>query len=165
MGDDFDFDSGDDLFDGVTAEELVSDSPHAKRTRQDDLQSSPATSKRPRLSPPSEKPPAADGDPGALELARNILSQKFGYSAFRHEQEGAIAKVLQGKSSLVIFPTGAGKSLCYQVGRVAFAASPGAGLTRCRSPPSHSQRWTRSRERETRQTRASRSWCLLSSRS
>lgn len=48
-------------------------------------------------------------------LARRLLKEKFGYEAFRHEQEGAIRRILAGKSSFVIFPTGAGKSLCYQV--------------------------------------------------
>lgn len=50
-----------------------------------------------------------------VALARRLLKQKFGYKSFRHEQEDAIRRILTGQSALVIFPTGAGKSLCYQV--------------------------------------------------
>lgn len=55
-------------------------------------------------------------DKANLKLACELLKKKFGYKSFRHEQEGAIRRVLAGENALVIFPTGAGKSLCYQVG-------------------------------------------------
>lgn len=56
-----------------------------------------------------------------VALARRLLKDRFGYKAFRHEQEGAIERILAGKSALVIFPTGAGKSLCYQIPGIAFS--------------------------------------------
>ncbi|MBV1805928.1 ATP-dependent DNA helicase RecQ [Pseudomonas viridiflava] len=43
------------------------------------------------------------------------LEQVFGYSQFRPGQEAAISAVLAGRSAAAIFPTGSGKSLCYQL--------------------------------------------------
>ncbi|AMQ85723.1 MULTISPECIES: ATP-dependent DNA helicase RecQ [Pseudomonas] len=45
----------------------------------------------------------------------NTLEQVFGYPQFRPGQETAISVVLAGRSAAAIFPTGSGKSLCYQV--------------------------------------------------
>lgn len=45
----------------------------------------------------------------------NTLEQVFGYPQFRSGQEAAIGAVLAGRSAAAIFPTGSGKSLCYQV--------------------------------------------------
>jgi ATP-dependent DNA helicase RecQ len=42
------------------------------------------------------------------------LKQKFGFDHFRTGQEQTITQLLMGDSSLAIFPTGSGKSLCYQ---------------------------------------------------
>lgn len=53
-----------------------------------------------------------------MQVAHDILGQTFGYRSFRHEQEGAIETILAGKNALTIFPTGAGKSLCFQVRRL-----------------------------------------------
>ena len=44
----------------------------------------------------------------------NILQQLFGFSAFREGQKEAVDSLLSGHSTLAIFPTGSGKSLCYQ---------------------------------------------------
>lgn len=44
-----------------------------------------------------------------------ILSQYWGYPAFRGNQETIISDVLQGKDILAMMPTGGGKSICYQV--------------------------------------------------
>jgi ATP-dependent DNA helicase RecQ len=44
-----------------------------------------------------------------------ILHRTFGYPAFRGQQEAVIARVMQGEHALALMPTGAGKSLCYQV--------------------------------------------------
>jgi len=43
------------------------------------------------------------------------LEQVFGYSQFRPGQEATISAVLAGRSAAAIFPTGSGKSLCYQL--------------------------------------------------
>ena len=50
-----------------------------------------------------------------LEKARATLRQSFGYPGFRPGQERAIASILTGRDTLVVLPTGGGKSLCYQV--------------------------------------------------
>jgi ATP-dependent DNA helicase RecQ len=51
----------------------------------------------------------------SLTDARSALTQHFGYSAFRPGQEAAVESVLAGRDTLVVLPTGGGKSLCFQV--------------------------------------------------
>ena len=43
------------------------------------------------------------------------LKNVFGFDTFREGQETIITKILEGKSALAVFPTGSGKSLCYQL--------------------------------------------------
>jgi ATP-dependent DNA helicase RecQ len=43
------------------------------------------------------------------------LKKYYGYESFRKGQAEAIEKVLNGKNSLVLMPTGGGKSVCYQI--------------------------------------------------
>jgi ATP-dependent DNA helicase RecQ len=43
------------------------------------------------------------------------LKQQFSFDGFREGQEQTIQQLLAGQSSLAIFPTGSGKSLCYQL--------------------------------------------------
>src|SRR3982750_4555021 len=50
-----------------------------------------------------------------IEDARTALREHFGYPAFRPGQEAAVESVLAGQDTLVVLPTGGGKSLCYQV--------------------------------------------------
>ena len=47
--------------------------------------------------------------------ARAALHEHFGYAEFRPGQEAAVESVLAGRDTLVVLPTGGGKSLCYQV--------------------------------------------------
>ena len=46
---------------------------------------------------------------------KQSLEQHFGFSTFRAGQEQVIAALLNGQSAAAIFPTGSGKSLCYQL--------------------------------------------------
>lgn len=58
-----------------------------------------------------------------------VLNSTFGFSQFRLGQQEVIEKVLQGRSTAAIFPTGAGKSLCYEL-----PATQLSGLTLVVSP-------------------------------
>ena len=49
-----------------------------------------------------------------MELSQ-ALKQHFGYEAFRKGQEAVVRSVLSGRPTIAILPTGAGKSLCYQL--------------------------------------------------
>src|SRR6478736_1218539 len=46
---------------------------------------------------------------------RGVLQSTFGHSDFRPGQEPVIRALMEGQSALALFPTGAGKSLCYQL--------------------------------------------------
>jgi ATP-dependent DNA helicase RecQ len=50
-----------------------------------------------------------------LDEARAVLRARFGFPAFRPGQERAVENVLAGRDTLVVLPTGGGKSVCYQV--------------------------------------------------
>jgi ATP-dependent DNA helicase RecQ len=61
----------------------------------------------------------------ASPSARELLAARFGHTEFREGQERAVEAALAGQDVLVVMPTGAGKSLCYQLPA---AASPGYAL-------------------------------------
>jgi ATP-dependent DNA helicase RecQ len=46
---------------------------------------------------------------------QSVLRRSFGHTSFRPGQEQVIESLLSGRSALALFPTGAGKSLCYQL--------------------------------------------------
>ena len=50
-----------------------------------------------------------------LDDARRLLAERFGYPDFRPGQTDAVASVLDRRDTLVVVPTGGGKSLCFQV--------------------------------------------------
>jgi DNA topoisomerase III len=60
------------------------------------------------VSPPREIAPVATELP-------DILHQSFGFSEFRPGQEEVCRTVVEGHDALLVMPTGAGKSLCYQL--------------------------------------------------
>lgn len=77
-----------------------------------------------RKSPPSDDETSskriANAYPTTCEAAVNILKDVFKMDAFRLKQEAAISRILHGGSAVVVFPTGGGKSLCYQVPALVF---------------------------------------------
>ncbi len=48
-------------------------------------------------------------------LMLQVLRERFGHEAFREGQEPVIRALLEGRSALAVFPTGGGKSICYQL--------------------------------------------------
>ncbi|OAA42280.1 ATP-dependent DNA helicase recQ [Metarhizium rileyi] len=144
-----DFGSGDDLFDGVDTDQLFLIRPppsSIKRQLKGKVDSDTCQSKRQRV---HSNDSLALGDEGnastnddalrndafpqdvsdgqdhetisaRMHLAQSLLAETFGHKSFRHEQERAIECILAGRNALTIFPTGAGKSLCYQIPAIAF---------------------------------------------
>lgn len=60
-----------------------------------------------------------------MEQARGALKRYFGYDSFRSGQERLVGAILDGRDALGVMPTGAGKSICYQLPAVLL---PGVSL-------------------------------------
>ncbi len=92
-----------------------------------------STSLDERSSSPSRPPWSLDGGdapPGPVEVQAQrsllpLLQSAFGFQAFRPHQQAICQTVADGHDALVVMPTGAGKSLCYQL----------PGLARRRADP------------------------------
>ncbi len=50
-----------------------------------------------------------------INTAKELLKKHFGYDDFRKGQEEIIFHILNKEDCLAIMPTGAGKSICYQI--------------------------------------------------
>ncbi len=61
--------------------------------------------------------PAVSGVEG--EPLKDLLHRAFGFSSFRANQEEVCRTVIEGRDVLLVMPTGAGKSLCYQLPGIA----------------------------------------------
>src|SRR3954465_3530491 len=53
--------------------------------------------------------------PASAQPALAGLAARFGFDAFRPGQQRVVEALLAGRSALAVFPTGGGKSLCYQL--------------------------------------------------
>ena len=53
--------------------------------------------------------------PTSQVMPQEVLKKYFGYDEFRDGQESVITRLLDGQSAAAVFPTGGGKSLCYQL--------------------------------------------------
>jgi len=93
----------------------------------------PDGSRPPRLPEPSaaagSPPSAAEGTTGRYrsptppEKLGSLLGKLFGHTAFRPYQEAVCQAVTRGEDALLVMPTGAGKSLCYQLPGLARAGT------------------------------------------
>ncbi|MEX2081475.1 MAG: ATP-dependent DNA helicase RecQ, partial [Dehalococcoidia bacterium] len=63
---------------------------------------------------------APPSPPPTLTAARRVLRETFGYPEFRPGQPEVIEDVLARRDTLAVMPTGAGKSICYQVPALLF---------------------------------------------
>ena len=90
---------------------------------------------------PPQKKTKMSGDSACVHIAESILQKIWGFPNFRLKQEQAISRLISGGSAVVVFPTGGGKSLVYQIPALAFndfdehcQRSPGNGITLVVSP-------------------------------
>src|SRR4029079_8907492 len=52
---------------------------------------------------------------GTVKTPLDVLEARFGFDSFRPGQEQVVEALLAGRSALAVFPTGGGKSVCYQL--------------------------------------------------
>ena len=85
------------------------------------------------ISPPFDLPQPSATASDVPVAARQVLNEVFGYPAFRGRQGAVVEHVAGGGDALVLMPTGASKSLCYQVPAIVRHRS-GQGVTVVVSP-------------------------------
>jgi ATP-dependent DNA helicase RecQ len=68
----------------------------------------------PRDQPRTSSYRAMNQPQASLDQLRQVIERHWGYRSFRPLQEQAMKAALDGRDSLVVMPTGGGKSLCYQ---------------------------------------------------
>ncbi|KAG8531331.1 uncharacterized protein KY384_002960 [Bacidia gigantensis] len=56
----------------------------------------------------------------SFAIPKTILSKYWNFADFRLKQANAISRLLSGNSAVVVFPTGGGKSLVYQIPALSF---------------------------------------------
>src|SRR5262249_14339427 len=84
---------------------------------------------------PVAQAPRVVGPPGGTQDTPETLLARFGLERFRPGQREAVQAALDGRDSLVVMPTGGGKSLCYQLPALATGPEPGGdGLVVVVSP-------------------------------
>src|SRR5437588_11341715 len=57
---------------------------------------------------------SATAQPPSLQALKDVIARHWGFQTLKPLQEQAMQAVLQGRDTLVVLPTGGGKSLCYQ---------------------------------------------------
>lgn len=110
----------------TTASERVAAQINRTTTLQEPGQVSarPAPQARANPSPPEPRSaPALPRTPTAPENLRGLLQTAFGFDDFRPYQETVCRAATQGRDLLLVMPTGAGKSLCYQLPGIARAGT------------------------------------------
>ncbi|MCK6079733.1 DNA helicase RecQ [Microbacterium sp. EYE_5] len=111
------------------------DSPPPPDPRYDDYAASVARATRGAPVSPATRPRSAQAAPASvLRLERRdhvgddpvkVLTEVFGYPAFRGDQADIVSHVIAGGDAVVLMPTGGGKSITYQVPAL---VRPGTGL-------------------------------------
>jgi DNA topoisomerase-3 len=71
----------------------------------------------------SRPPSTPRREPTPPDRLGELLSEAFGFESFRPHQENVCGKVVEGRDALLVMPTGAGKSLCYQLPGIARAGT------------------------------------------
>jgi DNA topoisomerase-3 len=69
--------------------------------------------------PPPNPPAPPRAHAGAAAPLVDLLQSAFGFPSFRASQETVCRAVIEGRDVLLVMPTGAGKSLCYQLPAIA----------------------------------------------